>query len=218
MAVAPPGRRPGTAPGAALPVPPPRDWPRRSARRRAAGALPARHRPREPSTPPRSGPSGGVARSRWRPGRSTPPRRALAEAEWSAALAGVVRVAGGFWVNDPGAEEVARRKLVQLEAARQVGLPVPRTLVTNDPARAARLREGLPRRGHREVPRLDRGGRLHPPRRPRATGGSGTASAPARPSSRSASMASTFASPSSAARSSRCRWTHGREAIPTTSA
>lgn len=52
--------------------------------------------------------------------------------EWSAALAGVVRMAGGFWVNDPGSEEVARRKLVQLEMARQVGLPVPRTLVTNN--------------------------------------------------------------------------------------
>jgi hypothetical protein len=62
--------------------------------------------------------------------------RRLAEAEWAAALSGIVRVAGGFWVNDPGAEEVARRKLVQLEAARQVGLSVPRTLVTNDLADA----------------------------------------------------------------------------------
>jgi glutathione synthase/RimK-type ligase-like ATP-grasp enzyme len=39
-------------------------------------------------------------------------------------------------VNDPGSEEVARRKLVQLEAARRVGLPVPRTLVTNELPRA----------------------------------------------------------------------------------
>ncbi len=70
-------------------------------------------------------------------------RRALAEAEWSAALLGAIRVAGGFWVNDPGAEEVARRKLVQLEAARQVGLPVPRTLVTNEPARALAFAKGL---------------------------------------------------------------------------
>jgi glutathione synthase/RimK-type ligase-like ATP-grasp enzyme len=62
--------------------------------------------------------------------------RDLGLAEWSAALAGVVRVSGGFWVNDPGSEEIARRKLVQLEVARQVGLPVPRTLVTNDLARA----------------------------------------------------------------------------------
>src|SRR5207249_11853375 len=60
------------------------------------------------------------------------PGRRLADGEWTAAINGLVRVAGGFWVNDPGAEEVARRKIVQLEAARLVGLPVPRTLVTND--------------------------------------------------------------------------------------
>jgi len=58
--------------------------------------------------------------------------RRLGVDEWTAALAGAVRTAGGFWVNDPGTEEVARRKLVQLEMARQVGLPVPRTLVTNE--------------------------------------------------------------------------------------
>jgi glutathione synthase/RimK-type ligase-like ATP-grasp enzyme len=62
--------------------------------------------------------------------------RTLGAAEWTAALAGVVRVAGGFWVNDPASEEVARRKLVQLEMARRAGLPVPRTLVTNDAGRA----------------------------------------------------------------------------------
>lgn len=72
-----------------------------------------------------------------------PSQRALSEAEWSAALSGAIRVAGGFWVNDPGAEEVARRKLVQLEAARYVGLPVPRTLITNDPARARAFAKGL---------------------------------------------------------------------------
>jgi glutathione synthase/RimK-type ligase-like ATP-grasp enzyme len=62
--------------------------------------------------------------------------RRLGEAEWAAALAGLVRVVGGTWVNDPGAEELARRKLAQLEAARLVGLSVPRTLVTNDLALA----------------------------------------------------------------------------------
>jgi len=65
-----------------------------------------------------------------------PAVRRLGEVEWAAALGGVVRTAGGFWVNDPGSEEVARRKLVQLEAARLVGLQVPRTLVTNDLPRA----------------------------------------------------------------------------------
>ncbi len=72
-----------------------------------------------------------------------PENRALAAAEWSAALSGAIRVSGGFWVNDPGSEEVARRKLVQLEAARHVGLTVPRTLVTNDQARAEAFARGL---------------------------------------------------------------------------
>ncbi len=69
--------------------------------------------------------------------------RRLGSAEWSAALSGAVRVAGGFWVNDPGREEVARRKLVQLEAARRVGLPVPSTLVTNDPDAAREFARGF---------------------------------------------------------------------------
>ncbi len=68
-----------------------------------------------------------------------PGGRALGAAEWTEALAGVVRVAGGFWVNDPASDEIARRKLVQLEMARRLGLPVPRTLVTNDPVLADRF-------------------------------------------------------------------------------
>jgi hypothetical protein len=72
-----------------------------------------------------------------------PGSRRLAEAEWAAALWGIVRVAGGFWVNDPWAEEMARRKLVQLEVARQVGLIVPPTLVTNDLAAALSFAKGF---------------------------------------------------------------------------
>jgi hypothetical protein len=77
---------------------------------------------------------------RWRFARGD---RRLGTDEWSAALAGAVRVAGGFWVNDPGREEVARRKLVQLEAARRVGLAVPPTLVTNDPVAARDFARGF---------------------------------------------------------------------------
>jgi len=58
--------------------------------------------------------------------------RRLSDGEWTHAIGGLARAAGGFWVNDPHAEEAARRKLVQLEAARHAGLTVPRTLVTND--------------------------------------------------------------------------------------
>jgi glutathione synthase/RimK-type ligase-like ATP-grasp enzyme len=71
----------------------------------------------------------------------------LTEAEWTAALTGMAHVVGGTWVNDPGAEEIARRKLVQLEAAREVGLAVPPTLVTNDLSEARRFVAGCQRRG-----------------------------------------------------------------------
>lgn len=87
-----------------------------------------------------------------RPSTPEPPRRAgagrrrLWDAEWTAALRGLARVMPGRWVNDPGREEVARLKLVQLEAARAVGLDVPRTLVTND-LRAARAFIGSCRSG-----------------------------------------------------------------------
>ncbi len=54
----------------------------------------------------------------------------LFDAEWRHALDGLVQAAPGRWVNDPARDEAAKLKLVQLEAARQVGLPVPRTLVT----------------------------------------------------------------------------------------
>lgn len=57
-------------------------------------------------------------------------RSRLFEAEWRHALDGLVRAAPGFWVNDPLREDAANRKLVQLEAARRAGLPIPRTLVT----------------------------------------------------------------------------------------
>ncbi|MFI0913871.1 RimK family alpha-L-glutamate ligase [Streptomyces abikoensis] len=39
----------------------------------------------------------------------------------------------GTWISDPHATATAENKLVQLRAARAVGLPVPRTLVSQDP-------------------------------------------------------------------------------------
>jgi glutathione synthase/RimK-type ligase-like ATP-grasp enzyme len=62
--------------------------------------------------------------------------RRLSNGEWTHAIGGLSRAAGGYWVNDPHAEEAARKKLVQLEAAHHAGLTVPRTLVTNDVAAA----------------------------------------------------------------------------------
>lgn len=39
----------------------------------------------------------------------------------------------GIWINDPIATRNAENKLVQLKAAREAGLVIPRTLVSNDP-------------------------------------------------------------------------------------
>lgn len=41
------------------------------------------------------------------------------------------------WINDPGAQYTASRKIVQLSAAKASGLPVPDTVITNDPAEAS---------------------------------------------------------------------------------
>ncbi|HET8540857.1 MAG TPA: alpha-L-glutamate ligase [Anaeromyxobacter sp.] len=52
------------------------------------------------------------------------------------ALMGLASILDARWVNDPWREAVANRKAHQLAAAEREGLPVPRTLVTNDAARA----------------------------------------------------------------------------------
>lgn len=83
-------------------------------------------RPRDPSPPSRLGAA----------------TRRLFTGEWSAALRGLRHVVPGRWVNDPGREEVARLKLLQLEVARREGLDVPRTLVTSDLDEARRFATG----------------------------------------------------------------------------
>lgn len=45
------------------------------------------------------------------------------------------------WVNPPDRDEVAHHKPFQLHVAREVGLTVPRTLITNDPVAAAEFYE-----------------------------------------------------------------------------
>ena len=53
-----------------------------------------------------------------------------------------------FWINDPGRDEVAHRKLLQLRVAQEVGLEIPSTLVTNDLAEA---RSFVDAHGYRDV-------------------------------------------------------------------
>ncbi|MGN6605640.1 MAG: ATP-grasp domain-containing protein [Jatrophihabitans sp.] len=54
----------------------------------------------------------------------------------------------GTWLSDPYATERAQNKLVQLELAQRVGLTVPRTLISSDPAR---IREFVRSQGGRVV-------------------------------------------------------------------
>ncbi len=59
------------------------------------------------------------------------------QAECDSFVQGLLWSIPALWVNEPGAERRAARKLVQLELATRAGLVVPETLVTNDPAEAA---------------------------------------------------------------------------------
>lgn len=70
------------------------------------------------------------------------------QAECDGFIQGLLWAVPALWVNDPGAERVASRKLVQLRAAKNAGLAVPDTLVTNDPIRATAFIHG---RGGRTV-------------------------------------------------------------------
>jgi glutathione synthase/RimK-type ligase-like ATP-grasp enzyme len=59
---------------------------------------------------------------------------ALSEA--SEAVSGLWHSLDSFWINDPHRDAAAHRKVYQLQVARQIGMPLPETLVTNDPERA----------------------------------------------------------------------------------
>ena len=60
----------------------------------------------------------------------------FAWSETNEALLGVWYSMGCFWMNPPTADEVAQRKIRQLQVARRVGLSIPDTLVTNEPETA----------------------------------------------------------------------------------
>jgi glutathione synthase/RimK-type ligase-like ATP-grasp enzyme len=56
--------------------------------------------------------------------------------EWHEATNGLYQLIGCPWMNQPVRNEVASRKAVQLALASQLGMRVPRTLMTSDAARA----------------------------------------------------------------------------------
>jgi glutathione synthase/RimK-type ligase-like ATP-grasp enzyme len=70
------------------------------------------------------------------PALTDPTSRLFAWSESNEALTGVWRALDCFWMNPPAADEVGGRKVRQLQLARRVGLPVPNTLITNDPSSA----------------------------------------------------------------------------------
>lgn len=63
--------------------------------------------------------------------------RSFAYNECHAAISGLWSCLTAEWVNNPERDEVAARKAYQLKIAAELGLKVPRTLITNDPESAA---------------------------------------------------------------------------------
>ena len=62
--------------------------------------------------------------------------RIFAAGEWHEAVTGAWNLLTAAWMNPPAADEIASHKAYQLRVATEVGLRVPRTLMTSDPARA----------------------------------------------------------------------------------
>jgi glutathione synthase/RimK-type ligase-like ATP-grasp enzyme len=73
------------------------------------------------------------------PNLSRPSHRAFAYSEAHEAVAGLWQMLDVFWMNHPTRDEVAARKAYQLSVARSVGLGIPRTLISNDPAEVKRF-------------------------------------------------------------------------------
>jgi glutathione synthase/RimK-type ligase-like ATP-grasp enzyme len=79
---------------------------------------------------------------------ATETHRLFAANEAAEALAGLWHALDVFWVNDPGSDHVAHRKVTQLRAAQECGFRLPQTLITNDPDEAKIF---IDRRGYRNV-------------------------------------------------------------------
>ncbi|MEV6067689.1 hypothetical protein AB0L82_14140 [Nocardia sp. NPDC052001] len=69
---------------------------------------------------------------------------AYRQAECDGFLQGLLWSMPALWVNDPGADRTANRKLVQLETAYRAGFAVPETLITNDPDEARSFIDSRP--------------------------------------------------------------------------
>ncbi len=69
--------------------------------------------------------------------------RNFAYGEIGEAFEGMYQLLDAFWVNDPLLDQRAGRKAYQLTVAQKLGLRTPRTLITNDPARARAFAETL---------------------------------------------------------------------------
>lgn len=65
-----------------------------------------------------------------------PTGRLFAWSEANEALLGVWYSLHCYWMNPPWSDEVSQRKVRQLQLARSIGLSIPETLITNDPATA----------------------------------------------------------------------------------
>ncbi|ONM49705.1 hypothetical protein [Nocardia donostiensis] len=69
---------------------------------------------------------------------------AYRQAECDGFLQGLLWSMPAHWVNDPGSDRTANRKIVQLETAYRAGFAIPETLITNDPAEARGFIESRP--------------------------------------------------------------------------
>ena len=92
---------------------------------------------------------------------TAPTGRLFAWSESHEALSGLWQATDCFWMNPLAADEAGQRKIRQLQVAREVGLSVPRTLVTNDPAAATDFVANRPagsviRKAFRNIPEAPR--------------------------------------------------------------
>jgi glutathione synthase/RimK-type ligase-like ATP-grasp enzyme len=69
---------------------------------------------------------------------------AFTAGEWHEATSGLWQLMKAPWMNPPARDDVAGRKLLQLQIARELGLSIPRTLVTSDPHKAAAFLDRAP--------------------------------------------------------------------------
>lgn len=87
--------------------------------------------------------------------------RLFAWSESNEALQGLWYSVQCFWMNPPAADEVGQRKIRQLQIARRIGLSIPETLVTNNPAEARDFVEqyepgNVVRKAFRNIPQAPR--------------------------------------------------------------